>query len=31
MRERLEVITQKVIASIVGWDYILEALSVAGI
>ncbi|MDX1976725.1 MAG: IS630 family transposase, partial [Pseudanabaenaceae cyanobacterium bins.68] len=29
--ERLEVMTQEVIASIVGWDYILEALSVAGI
>ncbi|AFY73245.1 hypothetical protein Syn7502_02745 [Synechococcus sp. PCC 7502] len=31
MRERLEVMTQEVIASIVGWDYILEALSVARI
>ncbi|MDX1976576.1 MAG: IS982 family transposase [Pseudanabaenaceae cyanobacterium bins.68] len=31
IRERLEVMTQDVIASIVGWDYILEALSVAGI
>jgi len=31
MRERLEVMTQEVIASIVGWNYILEALSVAGI
>jgi len=31
MRERLAVMTQEVIASIVGWDYILDALSVAGI
>jgi len=31
MRERLEVMAQEVIVSIVGWDYILEALSVAGI
>jgi len=31
MREKLEVMTQKVIASIVGWDYILGALSIAGI
>ncbi|AFY73913.1 hypothetical protein Syn7502_01880 [Synechococcus sp. PCC 7502] len=31
MRERLEEMTQEVIAAIVGWDYILEALSVAAI
>ena len=31
MRQRLEEMMQEVIASIVGWDYILEALSVAGI
>lgn len=28
--QRLEQMTEQVIASIVGWDYILEALSVAG-
>jgi transposase len=31
MTERLLKMTQEVIASIVGWDYILEALSVAGL
>lgn len=31
MRTRLETLTQAVIASIVGWNSILEALSVAGI
>ena len=31
MKNRLEEMTKEVIASIVGWDYILEALSVAGI
>jgi len=30
MRVRLEAMTQEVIASIVGWRSILEALSVAG-
>ena len=31
MKNRLEEMTVEVIASIVGWDYILDALSVAGI
>jgi hypothetical protein len=31
MKNRLEEMTVEVIASIVGWNYILDALSVAGI
>jgi len=31
MRARLEALTQEVIASLVGWDSILEALSVASL
>jgi hypothetical protein len=31
MRARLETMTQTVIASLVGWDFILNALSVAGL